>query len=82
MSASRMLSTQLENRNLTTGAIFGSVIKRPQNVSVLRSISDSMEFKPESLSRSELRCKVGYIGNVFEKPLLTAFQFSHLASIQ
>ena len=54
MLASKKLSTLLENRNLTTGAILGSVIKRPQNISFLRSIYDSMEFKPESLSRSEL----------------------------
>ena len=53
MLASKKLSTQLENRNLTTGAIFGPVIKRPKNISFLGSISDSMEFKPESLRRSE-----------------------------
>ena len=54
MLASKNLSTLLENRNLATGAISGSVIKRPQNISFLRSISDSVEFKPESLSGSEL----------------------------
>ena len=57
--ASKKLSTLPENRSLTTGAIFGSVIKRPQNISFLKSISDSMEFKPESLSRSELGAKLG-----------------------
>ena len=41
-------STRVENRNLTTAAI-----------SFSRSISDSMEFKPESLSRSELGAKLG-----------------------
>ena len=55
----KKLSTLLENRNLTTGVIYGSMIKRPQNIRFLRSISDSMEFKPESLSRSELGAKLG-----------------------
>ena len=55
----KKLSTPLENRNLTTGAIFGSVIKRPQNISFLRSIFDSMEFKPERLRRRELGAKLG-----------------------
>ena len=80
MLASKKLSALLANRNLTTGVIFGSVIKRPQNISHLRSISDPIEFKPERFSRSELGAKC--IENVFEKPLLTAFQFGQLASIQ
>ena len=71
MLASKKLSSQLENRDLTAGVIFGSVIKRPKNISFLRSISASMEFKPESLSRSELGTKK--IENVFKKPLLTTF---------
>ena len=56
MLASRKLSNLLENRDLT---IFGSVIKCPHNISFLRSISASMDFKPESLSRSELGTKMG-----------------------
>ena len=59
MLASKKLSTLLENRNLTTEAIFGPVIKRFKNITFLRSISDSVEFKPESLSRSELSAKLG-----------------------
>ena len=51
--ASKKLSALLENRSLTTEAIFGSVIKRPKNISFLKSISDSVEFKPKSLSRSD-----------------------------
>ena len=57
--ASKKLSNLLENGSLTTGAIFGSVIKCPKNIGFLKSISDSMEFKPESLSRSELGAKLG-----------------------
>ena len=59
MLASKKLSSLLENRDLAAGAIFDSVIKRPQNMSFLRSISASMEFKPESLSTSELGAKTG-----------------------
>ena len=58
MLASKKLSTLLENRNLTTGAIFALVIKRPPN-SFLRPILNSMEFKTEKLSRSELGAKLG-----------------------
>ena len=57
MLALKKPSSLLENRYLTAGAILVSVIKRPQNISFLRSISASMEFKPESLSRSELGTK-------------------------
>ena len=77
--AIKKLSTLLEKRNLTTGVIFGSVITRPQNISFLRSISDSMEFKPESLSRSELGAQLG-TKEMSDKPLLTAFAFDQLAS--
>ena len=31
------------------------------------------ESGPANLHEPKLRCKVGYIENVFEKPLLTAF---------
>ena len=59
MLASRKRSSLLENRDLTAVAIFGSVIKDPQNISFLRSISASMEFKPESFSGSELGARRG-----------------------
>ena len=59
MLASKKLSSLLENRDLTAGAIFGSVIKHPKNISFLRSISASMELKAESLSKSELGAKTG-----------------------
>ena len=59
MLASKKLSSLLENRDTTAVVIFGSVIKRPQNISFLKSISASMEFKPESLSRSELGVETG-----------------------
>ena len=57
MLASKKLSSLLENRSAE--AIFGSVIKRPKNISFLRSISASMKFKPESLSRNELGANTG-----------------------
>ena len=57
MLASKNLSSLLENRDLTALGIFGWVIELPQNISFLRSISASVEFKPESLSRSELGAK-------------------------
>ena len=37
MSASKKLSSLLENRDLRAGANFGSVIKCPKNISFLRS---------------------------------------------
>ena len=52
MLGSKKLSTLLENRDLT-------VIKRPQNLSFLRSISDSLKFEPKSFSRSESGAKLG-----------------------
>ena len=45
MLASKKLSGLLENRDQTVGTIFGSVIKRPKNISFSRSISASMAFK-------------------------------------
>ena len=70
MLASKKLSSLLENRDLTAGAIFDIVLQdvtaliwlsdqTPQNISFLRSISASMEFKAESLSKSELGAKTG-----------------------
>ena len=60
MLTSKKLSSLLEKRDLlTAGAIFGSVIELPKNISFLRSISTSVEFKPESLSRIELGEKTG-----------------------
>ena len=57
---SQKLSSLLEKRDLlTAGAIFGSVIELPKNISFVRSISASVEFKRESLSRSELGAKTG-----------------------
>ena len=59
MLALKKLSSPLENRDLTAGPIFGSVTIRPKNISFQRSISASIEFKPESLSRNELGEKTG-----------------------
>ena len=51
ISESKKLLVLLSKRFLISGDILGSVINRPKNKSFLMATSDSIEFRPESLSK-------------------------------